>query len=380
MIAKLSDTAGTTRVRCSSLPLFWQCPSSHDVQPDEIVLNESGEPAEAGTACHRWAAAFVRGKELDIPALAKEHGCDENELSMLCAMVRKALAALRQHFDAADGPMLVEQPLTATIGENIVAVGTGDIVARSGRTGICLDWKTGRVDSDYTHQLRGYALGALELLGEVDEIVLIVVWVRQGVWDVERLSGHHLRDWAAEFSRRVRNGRGNFNPGSHCQYCPRALDCPARRAMVRSTVQTFAEHTVVNWTPETRTAMAPAIGEMFGRVKLVEKACEEFRSALRADVDANGDLPIGGGRKIGLTQFNRRELDPALSRPVLSKYLTPEELDSITKISPSQAEQIAVSKAERGKGAATKRELAAALEAAGAVSVYPVTQLRELKE
>jgi hypothetical protein len=376
----ITAAPAATRVRCSALPLFWACPESQNIQPDEVVLNESGEPAEAGTACHRWAAAFKRGEELDIGALAREHGCDENELQMLCAQVRRALSELSKYLDAQD-VLQVEVPLAAELAPGVIAPGTADLLGRSGRTGLVLDYKSGRLDSDYVHQLRGYALGAAQKLGSVEEIVLIVCWLRQGVWDVERLSVAHLRDWAEEFGKRIRNGRGNFNPGGHCAYCPRRAECPGRRALVRSAIADLQrdDMKVIAWDADTREALGPVIGEMYGRAKLIEKACGDFRDTLRADILEHGDLSIGGGRKLGIVTVNRRELDAAKARPVLSQYLTAEEIDQATKISPSQAEAIAVAKAERGQGASTKRALAAALEEAGAVSVNPVQQLKELK-
>lgn len=369
------------RVRCSALPLMWNCPESQRAAPDEVALNESCEAAEAGNAFHRWMAAHIAGTPLDQAALATEHGCDADELRMLCAMGLKALAALRSHFDSADTE-LPEVRLEADLGRWLTIVGTGDLVARAGRVGIVLDWKTGRLDSEYTHQTRGYAYSALELLGDLDEVVVITAWVRQGQWDVERLSAAQIRDWAAELERRIRNGTGTFNPGAHCQYCPRRAECPGRLALVRSSIADLTVEGVpaIAWTAETRAELGPRIGEMYGRAKLIEGACEDFRRTLRADVEEHGPLPIGGGRQLSLVPVNRRELDAGKARPVLARFLSDEEIDRATSISAGGADSAVAAKAGKGGGAAAKRELAKALEEAGAVSFHTIHQLREGKQ
>jgi hypothetical protein len=376
-----------TTVRCSSLPLFWKCPSSAFVDPGEVVLNQSSEPAEAGTAFHRWIAAHIRGEDLDQGDLATEHGCDADELKMLCAMGVKALKELRRHFDGCDGPLMVEAEVAADLGDGLRIVGSADLMGRQKRIALILDWKTGRVESDYGHQVRGYAYSGMEKLAtkvplDIDEVVVITVWVREGVWDIDRFTVKQLQGWADELRRRVRNGRGNFNPGGHCAYCPRAAACPGRRTLLRSVIADLSVEgmKVLEWTPETRAALGPQIGEMFGKVRLVEKAAQDFRETLKADIEQHGPISIGGGRQLAIVETNRRVLDPAKARPVLGRYLTPEEIDRATTISPSQCEGLAVAKAPKGQGAGIKREIGAALEAAGAVSINVIHALKETKE
>lgn len=371
-------------IRCSSLPLAWVCPSSQELPPDAPRINQSDEPAELGNAAHRWLAAHVKGTDLDIDQIAAEHACDADELKMLCAQGAKALAKLAQHFHAADEPMRVEVPMVCDTGEALIT-GTADLLARQGTTALIGDWKSGRVESDFRHQLMGYSLCALRHFElkkrRIDDVTIITIWLREGVWDVERFTRDQILSWADELRRRIKNGRGNFNPGGHCQYCPRAIYCDARRALVRSTIADLSVEgvKVVEWTSETRELMGETIGEMFNRAKLVERAAEDFRATLKADIALHGALPIGGGRQLALTAVNKRVLDPAKARPVLAQWLSPDEIDEQTTISVSGCESAAVAKAAKGQGAATKRAMAAALEDAGAVSVNPTYQLREGK-
>lgn len=368
--------------RCSSLPLLWQCAESNNVPDDVPELNQSGDPAECGNAVHRFLAAKVRGIDLDPGSLAREHGVDEDEVRMLCSMGLKALGELRKYLDTAGAVMQTEVPVAADLPGGVRVVGTADLLGKAGKTAFVADYKSGRLDSDYTHQLLGYGYAALETLGDVEEVIVITIWLREGVWDVERLTPAQLRSWAEEFSRRCRNGRGTFNPGEHCLYCRRGTSCPGRRELVHAAIKdlTVKGVNVIEWTPETRKALGPAIGEMYGRAKLIEKAAADFKETIRADIQQHGPLSIGGGRRLALTPVNRRSLDVAKARPVLAGWLSPAEIDAATKLSAAAAEDAAIAKAAHGQGAATKRALSAALEQAGAVTVTVTHQLRETKE
>lgn len=375
--------AQDTIYRCSQLPTIWVCPESGNPQPGEIVLNLSSDPAECGNVAHRWMAGYVKGVELDQVQLANEHGVDADELRMLCAQGVKAWKELRAKAGIDHALGEVEFAGSATLGDSGITIrGTLDYLQPVERRALIVDYKSGRVDSDFTHQMSGYGRLAVEEYGdEIDGVTIIVVWLRSGEWDITHMDVAQIRSWEEEFIRRARNGRGNFNPGSHCEYCPRSAACPGRREMVRATIADLTVKGVpeIAWTPETRNEMGPAIGEMYGRMKMVEGIAEQFRAAVKADVIEHGPLPIGGGRQLAISEVNKRKLSPTFARPVLAKWLTPEEIDAETTISASGVEAAAVAKAPKGQGAATKRAMAAALEEAGAISINTILQLREGK-
>lgn len=382
-------TTQTTTMRCSALPLAWKCPESQFSPPDEVRLNISDEPAEVGQAFHRWMAARITGTDLDQDHLAAEHGVDADELKMLCAMGCKALVRLREYFSQADGPMQTEVALKTGPYCSLALTGTADVLARQGNVALVADWKTGRLDSDYHHQLMGYAYAATDhLVGliedrakRIEEVVVITIWVRDGVWDVARFTAPQIAAWAGELVRRLQNGRGNFNPGGHCTYCQRAANCEGRRALVRSSIADMSVEGVkiMEWTPQTRAEMAPVIGKMFDRMRLVEGAATDFRATIKADVALHGPLLIGGGRQLAITTTKKRELNPAKARPVLLRHVDADDIEAATTISIGKIEDAAAAKAGKGGGAAAKRAIAADLEAAGAITLNPVHQLREGK-
>lgn len=367
--------------RCSSLPLIWRCTQSQEDSPSGVSINDYSEMAELGTAYHKWIAGHITGKPLEIRQLAEQYAVEADDLSMLVNCGKQLWKQLEPMLT---GKVEIERLLTATISGQITLTGQIDLGTSTSEAEIVLDWKTGRVDRDYTAQVRGYAL--LKLMDAWDEnrepeqVTTITAWVRDGVLDVEHFDVADLMAWRDDLILRLKNGKDKYSPGPHCAHCARRLNCPARQELVRSVM---AELTVgaspIAWTPETRKELGPLIGDAYGRVKLVEAACEAFREQLKIDIEANGALDIGGGRELRLSPTNRRYLDAGKAIPVLEDFIDPTELLQVTAISISKAEKIAVSKAAKGKGAQVARDLEAALIKADALRTVTSHSLKEGK-
>lgn len=375
----------TITIRCSALPRVWACPASEaEAAPGDVLINESSEPAECGTATHRWLSAYIKdGTELSKADLAKEHGCDVDELSMLCAMGIKVLNQIKEKLGPAAATLRTEIPLRAVLAEGIEIVGSADLGGEDGDWVVFIDFKTGRVDSDYGHQLKGYGLCGIRRRPGSAGAIVVTAWLREGYWDIERMTRDQLESWADEMARRIRNGRDQFSPGAVCGYCRRRMSCPARRVMVQSVVSdlTVGGAPIIEWTPETRTELGPQIGEMFGKMRVIEKAAQAFRDLVKVDVEQFGPLKIGGGRQLATLEVRKRVVDPAKARAVFGEVgLTQEEIDGATTISASKLDDAVAAKAPKGGGAAAKRALAAALEAGEAVRFDTSLQLREGKE
>lgn len=369
-------------IRCSSLPLAWNCASSLEAPAaGEALINQSSEPAELGNAVHRYLAAHVAGTELDIGQLATEHGCDPDELGFLSAQGRKLLKELGKYIDLSKAES--EVPMSVNIGDEITITGTGDLCDRQGDTALAVDYKSGRADFDHTAQLRGYGLLLLHKYGSaVRKVTTIVARLREGIWDVEHLTREQLESWRDEFKRRLRNGKGKFNPGGHCEYCPRSRNCPGKQEMAKAAIAeaNAVGMAVVAWTPETRLAAGPKIAETLGKFRVITDIAERFREAVKADVLEHGPLPAGPGRQLAILTVNKRVLNPAKARPVLlGKYADQAAIDAATTLSLSKLEASLAAASAHGLAAANKREMNAALEAAGAISTNEVKQLRETK-
>jgi hypothetical protein len=81
------------------------------------------------------------------------------------------------------------------------------------------------------------------------------------------------------------------------------------------------------------------------------------------------------GERLEVVLEPRREIDPLAAWPVLEQRLTDAELAGCLSVSVKAIEDAVAVKAEKRKGAAAKRELAAALEAAQALHVKHVAKL-----
>lgn len=370
-----------TSIRCSSLPLLWVCTQSQAIEPADVMINDYSEPAELGTAFHKWIAGHIVGKAPEIRQVADQYVVDRDELSMLANCGKQIWKNLEPMFP---GTLEIERSLSASLTATLTLTGQLDLGTHNEHGEIVVDWKSGRVDRDYAAQTRGYAL--LKLLDAWDEnreppsVTTVTAWVRDGVVDVEHFDVADIMEWRDELLRRLKNGADRYSPGAHCIHCQRRLNCPARQDLVRSVVaELLVGGKTIEWTPETRKELGPQIGEAFGRVKLVEAACEAFREQLKIDINANGPLDIGNGRQLHMSPTSRRYLDAGSAIAVLANFIDPTELLQCTSISISKAEKCAVAKAAKGNGAQVARELEAALIKANALRTVTSHSLREGK-
>ena len=113
--------------------------------------------------------------------------------------------------------------------------GTGDCIILQNRELHVIDYKYGRgvaVSAEGNTQMRLYGLGALNDYGDIydiDEVVLHIYQPRMNNVSVERLSREELLAWGEEIkpiALLAAEGKGDFNSGEHCRFCPHAGACP----------------------------------------------------------------------------------------------------------------------------------------------------------
>ena len=113
--------------------------------------------------------------------------------------------------------------------------GTGDCILLQNRELHVIDYKYGRgvaVSAEGNTQMRLYGLGALNDYGDIydiDEVVLHIYQPRMNNVSVERLSREELLSWGEEIkpiALLAAEGKGDFNSGEHCRFCPHAGACP----------------------------------------------------------------------------------------------------------------------------------------------------------
>ena len=345
-------------LRCSALPRAFKCAAS--VHDDGLRVDPVNEAASAGTAAHAALATLVETGAVEwdaLPDLAKRHGCDLDELRMLVALGRKLWEQVGGWFVEP----LAEVPLIRDFGAFTLS-GHADVISydTARQHVVVADWKSGRVDSDYTEQLRGYAVLGLVTYGALTADA-VVLWIREQ--DVERLTmdSEGFDEWFKRVHSTIVAWDGTYRPGDHCTHCPRLLTCPAATAMARRDVSILAEQEGVDFA-----ALEPArrteLYELAGRVA---KLAENVRALAKAHLEAGGEVP---GYRIRTDE--PREIDIAAAWSVLDAHglTTAENIGAVAKVSISKAEDVVRKAAGRGHGAKAVEEFRSQLEAAGALS------------
>lgn len=116
--------------------------------------------------------------------------------------------------------------------------GTGDAVIISRGKIQIIDLKYGQgvlVNAENNSQMMLYALGALKKFGkdyEIKKVKLVIFQPRRENVSVWETTVTQLKKWAEKKLRpraeMAFKGTGNYQPGSHCQFCKAAAKCRAR--------------------------------------------------------------------------------------------------------------------------------------------------------
>lgn len=362
-------------LRCSALPLAFRCPGS--VRQSEVPLNESHGAADVGTAAHEALRTLAETGSLDwdsIPAIALRHNADLSEVRMLCAMAAKLWPSIAHHFKGA----LSEVDLSFEIANDVLLTGHVDLLAIRGTVARAGDWKTGRKDSDYAQQMRGYA--ALILLENpfLTEVTVTVIWVRDGDIENYTMTRADAPSWALDLVNTVIHWDGTFRPGSACSHCPRSHECPAANALVRRDVAALSDRNLVGRAECEIELMSPEeIVELLRKADLVSDYAGRVRDAIKAHVQRHGDI-VADGVRLTIDVEHQRKVSPLPAWPVLEAAgFNDEDFAACMDLRVSKVEKRVAEKAGRGKGAAAVRQLSADLEAAGAISLKEIQKLTQ---
>lgn len=364
------------QLRCSGLPLAFKCPGS--TRRGAVPVNESHEAADVGTAGHEGHATMVRTGTVDwdaVPALARKHEVEEQELRALLALGAQLWEKVRESFPHASA----EVPLKYQIGR-VLLTGHPDVLAASGTVLRILDWKDGRLDKDYREQLLGYCALGLLVTNGATSAESGIAWVRDGEFESHTMDRAGLYVWMQRIEDEIVQWDGTYRPGAHCHYCPRSHECSAANALARRDFAIVADRDLPG-----RIEDGPTLREMIQRepetiVALLERAdlaakvAERVRAAIKEEVLRAGDI-VGGGKRLTLQRKERRHLNVLQAFPILQEKLEDSEMAEVIDISLAKAEKIVGEKAGKGKGAAARRELTTELAKAGAIETSTTVSL-----
>jgi hypothetical protein len=373
-------------LRCSGLPLAFICPGS--VRPEGLVIHESSESSALGNAVHEGLAVLVETGAVpwgETGALVRRFELDdEQELQILLALGARLWRELNAHYPMPNAS--AEHALTyRDPAGRFVLTGHLDAVAWLGPLVRVADHKTGRLDSDYREQLRGYcvlALAAGEAFGTTDAEAF-ALWVRDREIERHRMRRDEVRGWLDDVRRRIVEWDGVYHASTqHCPRCPRSHECPAGRAIVRRDVEAVTgDESLATLDDDALDALGPdGVVALLAKADLARNVGGRVRDAIRAYVLRRGDV-VGGGQRLTVRGDERRELDVLSAFEVLNGLgFTDDEYAEIITLSIAAAERVVAKRVKRGKGAEAKRALVAALDDAGAIKVNVTPKLVVTRE
>jgi hypothetical protein len=339
----------------------------------DVSIREDSPAADAGTAAHLLLATLVETGVApwdDVADVAKAHGCDPDELRMLLA------CGVRLWRDVAPSFVNARTELQADLTHGALTLtGHMDLVAIATASARVADFKTGRKDSDYSAQLRGYAALVFAAWPELEEVTATALWVRDGEIENYTITRAQNEAWLDQVERTLTTWDGAYHPApARCLYCRRAHECQGRTALVRREVSAIAATDAEGLD---LAAMPPeAVIDLVERAAMVAKLAERLRAAVKEHVQLAGDVVAADGRRLTVVQEPRREVDALAAWPVLeAQGFQDEDFAACMKLSVSALEKRVATKAGRGKGAAATRALNEALNAAHAIRTKTTEKL-----
>lgn len=366
------------KLRASAMPTAFKCGGS--VQPCAIECDEVNEAAENGTAAHKCLESLATTGKVDwdsIDQICDELDGDSEEVRMLCSKAAKIWPKIRDTFPCALTEIAVSYELPSLDVAGLKLTGHIDAISIVGNQVRILDWKTGRLDANYSHQMKAYLAMVLLAFPSLEGGTATIVWVRQGDVENYTMTRQDALRWVGEFEKRVVEWDGVYRTGDHCVHCRRQHECQAGNALARSYVAAVSELDADAISSSVMTMPADDMIQLYHRARLVSQIAEKALKAIKARVDKQGEV-VGSETKLYLDVEPRRELDVQKTWAVLDEIgFTEEDFAAVVKMPVGKVEERVAELAGKGNGAAAKRDLAQKLELAGAITINEVLKLEE---
>lgn len=200
--------------------------------------DQAGTAAEEGTAAHALAEHKLR-KALKLRSRKPVSVYDSDEMDAYtddyAAFALEQVAQAR--LSCSDPIVLIEQKLDFSkyVRDGF---GTGDFVLIADKMLHIVDFKYGQgvlVAAEDNPQMKLYALGALELydgIYDIDTVSMTIFQPRRENVSTYTVFKESLYQWAEEVLKPAAalayEGKGEYCPGEHCQFCRAAVKCRAR--------------------------------------------------------------------------------------------------------------------------------------------------------
>ncbi len=334
------------KYRASQLNRLLACPPSH--REGELEIREDTEIARTGSALHHAMEIWVsEGKALDAVDLAKEFNVsDADEIAMLFKFGLQLWDELKDYFPEPK----TEVGFEAQLADDVILTGHMDLVSVSGKSEPrVLDYKSGWVKQWPVEQLKGYALGAAAAFSATKATV-VVANLRDGSYDARTFETDELKAFGRKVIAAARAvDQDKYEVGDHCTFCPLSHSCPARGALVRSSVNALSDMTT-----DTIAGIADdgKLAEMRMVISSVEKAVKIVKEGIRDLTIARGVVDLGNGKELFMQDYELKGILPLKAWPILKEHLSREQLAGAIIIKVTAVQDAVAANTSGGKGAA----------------------------
>jgi hypothetical protein len=285
MTEQLNDHSSRAHalLSASSAARWLACPPS--AVAAEAYPNEGTEYTREGTLAHEVAELYARG---DCTAPGNEITQEMIE----CAEGYRDY--IREQIKGDGATVLLEQRVDFSpwVPDGF---GTADCIIIQGNTMDVIDYKYGKgvaVSAEDNPQMMLYGLGALNDYGfayDIETVRLHIYQPRLNNISVDDLTVTELLEWAYKTVKptaaQAAVGKGKYNPGEHCRFCPHAGRC-------RSLTKTCTEYVNTHGMKAAVEVLAPwEVAEVLRMEPLVSLWLKRVKDQALTTMLNGGDVP-----------------------------------------------------------------------------------------
>lgn len=211
----------------SSAHRWLACPPS--AVAAEKYPSQDTEWTREGTLAHEVAEMIARDRFVDTPVIPLPEDADAD----MIAHARSYADYIQELIKTDDATVLLEQRVDYAPWAP-EGFGTCDCILMQGDTLTIIDYKYGvgvAVSAVNNPQMKLYALGALNMYGVAYDIKRVETHIFQPRIDnisSDQMTVEELFEWGESIkptAKKAAKGKGEYNPGEHCKFCPHAGKC-----------------------------------------------------------------------------------------------------------------------------------------------------------
>lgn len=277
----------------SSAARWLACPPS--AVAAETYPEQDTEYTREGTTAHEVAEGVASGNI--NPARWRDHWDEGVTLDGVTPEMIDCAEAYRDYIQeqikGPDAVVLLEQRVDFSpwVPEGF---GTADVIIIQGNTMDVIDYKYGKgvaVSAENNPQEKLYGLGALNDYGfayDIQNVRLHIFQPRLNNISVYELTADELQAWGQKIKPTAANaakGKGKYNPGEHCRFCPHAGRC-------RTLTKTCTEYVETHGMKASVEVLAPwEVAEVLRLEPLVSLWLKRVKDQALATMLSGGEVP-----------------------------------------------------------------------------------------